>query len=273
MTLRLREALDRAGFQAVKIHMRDDGRMASGIECARVFRQDPAVWHAIDYAATHEYDYQNFLFDPDGFDPLLARWHEAAGDKPFLSTELSVNHNEFQSPSYRLALSMGQLYHKNLTLADASAIFYCWLLLNVEQPSYGWTRTLFVPDPAHGFVPAPSSYQARVFGAYSRRVREGMVRLEARASNPGLLVTAFAGANGARTLVVLNRSLETQSVRVNWAGKPFRFLEQVSPYAANAVSAAPSASEVVLEAGALATLSTEALGRLNLAAENPNARP
>ena len=32
MVLRLREALDGAGFQSVKIHMRDDSRLASGID-------------------------------------------------------------------------------------------------------------------------------------------------------------------------------------------------------------------------------------------------
>jgi O-glycosyl hydrolase len=267
MTLRLRAELDHAGFSAVKIHLRDAGWIADGIECTRAFRQSEPVWKAIDYAATHMYDYQKFLYDPDGFDPLLARWRDAVGDKPFLSTELSVNFNEFQTRSYRLALGMGQLYHKNLTLANASAILYCWLLLNVEQPSYGWTRTLFVPDPAHGFMPAASSYQARVFGAYSRRIRAGMVRVEARASNPDLLTTAFVGNNGARTLVLLNRSVTPQRIRVDWEGKPFRFLEWVSPYEDNAAFPAPSSSEIVAPPGAIATLSTEELGRVELTLE------
>jgi O-glycosyl hydrolase len=259
MTLQLRAALDRAGFAGVKIHMRDDGRLAGGIECARAFRQSETVWKAIDYAATHLYDYQKFFYDPDGFDPLLAKWREAVGDKPFLSTELSVNSSEFQAHSYRLALGMGQLYHKNLTLANASAILYCWLLLNVEQPSYGWTRTLFVPDAARGFVPAPSSYQARVFGAFSRRIHAGMVRVEARASNPDLLAAAFQRENGARTLVLLNRSLEPQRVRIHWTGQSFRFLEWAGPYAENTVSPAPSSPELVIAPGAIATLSTEEL--------------
>jgi len=259
MTLRLRAALDQAGFPGVKIHMRDDGRLASGIACARAFRASAPVWKAIDYAATHVYDYQKFFPDPDAFDPLLAQWREAVGDKPFLSTELSVNSSEFQARSYRLALSMGQLYHKNLVLANASALLYCWLLLNVEQPSYGWTRTLFVPDASHGFVPAASSYQARVFGAYSRRIRAGMVRVEARSANPDLLVSAFTGGDGSRALVILNRSLHSQRVRVGWSGKPFRFVEWASPYADNEIASAPTGSEIVIIPGAIATLSTEEL--------------
>ncbi|MGD1100627.1 MAG: glycoside hydrolase family 30 beta sandwich domain-containing protein [Terriglobia bacterium] len=271
MTLRLRAELDKAGFSGVKIHMRDDGILASGIECARAFQQSSAAWKDIDYVATHLYDYQKCLHDPDDYDPLLAQWRDAVGTKPFLSTEICINNSGFQDRSYRLALGMGQLYHKNLTLANASAIIYCWLLLNVEQPSFGWTRALFVPDPARGFLPVTSSYQARVFGAYSRRIRAGMMRVEAQASNPDLLATAFVGNNGARTLVLLNRSLTPHRVRIKWDGKPFRFLEWASPYEENTELPAPAGDELVVPPGALATLSTEELGRLEFAPEGVRA--
>ena len=267
MTTRLRAELDKAGFSGVKIHMRDDGILASGIECARAFRQSSAAWNDIDYVATHLYDYQKRLHDPDEYDSLLAQWRDAVGTKPFLSTEMCINSPEFQDRSYRLALGLGQLYHKNLTLANACALVYCWLLLNVEQPSFGWTRSLFVPDPADGFLPASSSYQARVFGAYSRRIRAGMVRVEAQASNPDLLSTAFVADNGARTLVLLNRSLAPQRVRIHWEGKPFRFLEWASPYEENTELPAPAGDELVVPPGAIATLSTEELGRLDIAPE------
>jgi hypothetical protein len=105
-------------------------------------------------------DYQNFFTNPDGFDSLLTQWKELAGDKPFLSTELCINNDKYQWPAYRVALTMGQLYHKNLVLADASAVCYCWTLLNVVQPSFGWTRTLTVPDRGHGFVPVAPSHRA-----------------------------------------------------------------------------------------------------------------
>jgi len=265
MTLGLRAALDQAGFSSVQIHMRDAPRLAAGIQCVQAFRSSPAAWKTLDYAATHLYDYQQCIHDPDRFDRLLDQWREAVGNKPFLSTEICVNDAALQTRSYRLALAMGQLYHKNLVLANASAIFYCWLLLNVEQPSYGWTRTLFVPDPTHGSGPVSSSYQARVFGAYSRRVRAGMVRLEAQASNRDLLATAFAGSQGARTLILLNRSLTPQRIQIDWKGRPFRFLEWVRPEEENTISSAPS--EVVVPPGAIATLSTEELGRLEFTPE------
>jgi O-glycosyl hydrolase len=267
MTLRLRAALDKAGLSSVKIHMRDAPRLAGGIQCAQAFRDSEAVWKDIDYAATHMYDYQKLIFDPDRFDPLLAQWRDAIGNKPFLSTELCVNDSGLQTRSYRLALGMGQLYHKNLVLANASALFYCWLLLNVEQPSYGWTRTLFVPDPAHGYAPTAPSYQTRVFGAFSRRVRAGMVRLEAQASNPDVLASAFVGNQGARTLILLNRSVTPQRIQIDWKGKPFRFLEWVSPYAENTVTPAPSSVQIVVPPGAIATLATEELGRLDFTPE------
>jgi hypothetical protein len=103
------------------------------------------------------YDYQNHFSDPDSFDRFLAEWRQVTGDKEFLSTKPCVDNSRYQVSSYRLALVMGELYHTNLTVADASAILYCWLLCNVERPSYGWTRTLFVADPVRGFVPFPST--------------------------------------------------------------------------------------------------------------------
>jgi len=262
MALALRKALDEAGFESVKIHMQNSGSLSGGIASAKAFTEKVEVWNSIDYAASNMYDYQTFFFNPDGFDARLREFKQITGAKPFISTELSVNNDQFQARSYRVAFAMGQLYHKNLTLVDASAIMYCWTLLNVEQPSYGWTRTLMVPDAEHGFVPAATSHQLRVFGAYSRRVREGMTRVEAASSDAHVLATAFEGENGARTVVLLNRSLAPQMVTVAWPGKPFRYLETASPQVENTVAPAPAAA-VKVDPGALVTLSNVELGRVS----------
>jgi hypothetical protein len=254
MAVVLRRELDAAGFSSVRIHMQDASTVAAGIQSARAFRRSEAAWRAIDFTATHMYDYQKHFTEPDAFDATLAEWRRAATGKPFLSTEISVNQSPWQAASYRLALAMGQLYHKNLTLADAAALLYCWLLLNVEQPSYGWTRSLFVPDPSRGFVPAPSSYQLRVFGAYSRRIREGMVRVETTVARSDLLATAFESPEGERTMVLLNRSTRPLRARAGWEGKPFRFLERTDPYHENTEEA--MGEEVRVEPGSLVTLST-----------------
>ena len=174
--------------------------------------------------------YQRVFINPDAYDAVLQKFSQATSGKPFLSTEISVNNSAFQTSSYRLALAMGQLYHKNLTITNASALLYCWLLLNVKQPSYGWTRSLFVPDGARGSVPVASSFQLRVFGAYSRRVLSGMVRVDAASSDSDLLATAFQAADGERTLVLLNRSTRPQRVAVDWPGKPCRVRETADPY-------------------------------------------
>jgi hypothetical protein len=137
MALRLREQLNRAGFSGVAIHLRDSGTLTGGISCARAFLGFDAAWKAIDYSATHMYDYQMFFHHPDDFDKTLAQWHELTGAKPFLSTELSVNSTDFQMRSYRLALAMGQLYHKNLTLADAAAILFAGCCSMLSSPLTG----------------------------------------------------------------------------------------------------------------------------------------
>jgi len=234
------------------------------VAAARAFHGTDASWKAIDYATSNVYDYQNFFYDPDGFDVRVRAMKEAIGSKPFLASELCVNNSAFQTRTYRIALAMGQLYHKLLTVLDACGAMYCWTLLNVVQPSYGWTRTLMIPDPEHGFVPVASSHQLRVFGAYSRRVREGMTRVGCTSSNPNLFVTAFAGSGGQHTLIVLNRSTVRQRVSLTWPGAAFRYQETASPQVENAVQAAPAAKgnvwEVTVEPGAIVTLTGVELG-------------
>jgi len=143
-------------------------------------------------------------------------------------------------------------------------VMYCWTLLNVVQPSYGWTRTLLVPDPEHGLKPAASSHQLRIFGAYSRRVRAGMQRVKAASSNPDLLATAFIGAGSERTLILLNRSAVAQKVDVKWPGAKFRYLETASPQQENSVEPSPAGAslEVLVAPGAIVTLSNVELGKV-----------
>jgi len=156
---------------------------------------------------------------------------------------------------------MGQLYHKLLTQMDAAAAMYCWTLLNVEQPTYGWTRTLFVPDAERGMMPVPSSHQLRVFGAYTRRVREGMTRVKATASHPHLLATAFTGPDGGKTLVLLNRSTQEQKVEVKWTGASFTWRETASDGYENSIEPAGPLSPVLVAPGAIVTLTNVALGK------------
>ena len=144
-----------------------------GVVAGKAFRQDPAVWKTIDYSASNLYDYQNYFHDPDGFDARLAALREATEGKPFFAVELCVNNGEFQSRAYRVAFAMGQLYHKVLTQLDACGVMYCWTLLNVVQPSYGWTRTLAVPDAEHGLtaggIQPPVAGIRRLHAARARR--------------------------------------------------------------------------------------------------------
>jgi hypothetical protein len=266
MALALRRGLDAAGFAHVKIHMHNAAFSLGGVAAAKAFRQDPAVWKTIDYSASNLYDYQDYFHSPDGFDARLTQLRDAIGDKPFFAVELCVNNGAYQTRAYRVALAMGQLYHKVLTQLDACGVMYCWTLLNVVQPSYGWTRTLLVPDPEHGLKPVASSHQLRVFGAYTRRVCAGMKRVKAASSNPHVLATAFSGAGGERTLILLNRSQIAQKIGVKWPGARFRYLETASPQQENSVEPGPrpagASLQVLVAPGAIATLTNVELGKV-----------
>jgi hypothetical protein len=259
----LRRGLDAAGFGAVKIHMHNAPFSLGGVAAAKAFRQDPAVWKTIDYSASNLYDYQDYFHSPDGFDGRLTQLRDAIGDKPFFAVELCVNNGAYQTRAYRVALAMGQLYHKVLTQLDACGVMYCWTLLNVVQPSYGWTRTLLIPDPEHGLKPVASSHQLRIFGAYSRRVRAGMKRVKAASSNPDVLATAFSGAAGEKTVILLNRSSVAQKVDVKWRAAKFRYLETASPQQENSVEPSPAGASlgVLVAPGAIVTLSNVELGK------------
>jgi O-glycosyl hydrolase len=257
MVLTLRRALDRAGFSQTKIHMADASYMFLGVERAEALKKDPAVWTAIDYAATHEYDFQEFLSNPDMYDAEMQAMHQASAGKPFLATEICFNDPRYQEPSYRIALAAAQLYHKNLTELDAVALMYCWLLLDVEQPTFAGSRALLEPERTRGWIPVPTSFELRVLGAYSRHILKGMRRIEAQSGDPNLLVSAFADKTD-ETLVIVNRAVTARAVTVSGAARPWTEIERTGLEEDNAVGPLPA--QIVVEPGEIVVLSTVKAG-------------
>lgn len=256
MTAAVRKALDEGGFKSTKIQMADASFLWMAIDRAKQAKQFPEEWRAIDYTAAHQYDFQEFLANPDLYDERLREMHVVSDGKPFLATEICLNDPHFQEASYRLALQLGQLYQKDLVDADAEALLYCWLLLDVEQPSFGASRSLLVPDRSHDEVPVASSFQLRVLGAYSRHVLKGMHRVETHSTNPDLLTAAFTDG-GRQSMVVLNRSTSAQTLHVNWPGAQWVEVEHTSFYTENKV--AKPGEEIVVAPGEILTLSSFAV--------------
>ena len=257
MAVAVRRALDHAGFTHTQIHMPDASFMNEGIERADAMRKDAAAWASIDYSATHEYDFQEFMANPDMYDARMKAMHEAAADKPFLATEICLNDPHYQEPSYRIAFAAAQLYHKNLTILDAEALLYCWTLLDVEQPSFAGSRALLAPDRTGGWIPAPTSFELRVLGAYSRHILRGMKRVGASSTDPNLLTTAFSDGKD-ETLVMINRGVTPREVTVTGAAHPWAEMERTGLEEVNAVSAMPDKIpvQIVVQPGEIVVLST-----------------
>lgn len=251
MTSAVRKALDAAGFQKTKIQMADAPYVWMATGRIRDLKRSPDAWKETDFTAAHQYDYQEFLANPDLYDDRLREMHETSDGKPFLATEICLNDPHFQEPSYRLALQIGQLYQKDLTEADAEMLLYCWLLLDVEQPTFGGSRSLLVPDRSNGEVPVASSFQLRVLGAFSRHVLKGMHRVETNASNPDLLTAAFTDGRH-RSMIVLNRSTEAQRLHIDWQGAQWSQMERTSFYSENEEQNVPQ--EMVVQPGEIVTL-------------------
>ena len=253
MAIAVRRALDNAGFTQTKIHMADASYMFLGIDRANALRANSAAWNAIDFSATHEYDFQEFISNPDLYDARMKAMHDAATGKPFLATEICINDSHYQEPSYRIAFAVAQLYYKNLTELDAIALMYCWTLLDVEQPTFAGSRSLLAPDRTRGWIPVPTSFQLRVLGAFSRHVLKGMQRIGVSTGDPDLLATAFAGANN-KTLVVINRSTTARKLTVDGAAHPWAEIERTGLEEENSISAV--APEIAVEPGEIVVLST-----------------
>ncbi|MFM2089960.1 MAG: hypothetical protein RLZZ127_449 [Planctomycetota bacterium] len=248
----LRGALDAAGFRAVRIHMANSSTIVSGPRFIDAHRHDAGAWAMIDYAAVNQYDATPHYDDLDRYRPALASFRAGTRDKDFLSPELSIIHPGMQHPGYAVALSAAQLIHDNLTVADARAVCWCWSLLDVEQPSYGWTRALCVPDWTEGGMPRASSRLLRVFASFSRHIRRGMRRLPVQTGDPDLLATAWIGPAGERTLVLINRSTAPQRVDAGgWADLP-RW-ELTGPAHANQETDPRQDGAILLPPGAILT--------------------
>jgi O-glycosyl hydrolase len=253
MALALRRELDKAGFTATKIHMADASFMFLGIDRAAELRKNPDAWKDIDYAAVHEYDFQEFLANPDLYDARMKQMHEAADGKPFLATEICINDPHYQEPSYRIAFAVAQLYHKNLTELDAVALMYCWLLLDVEQPTFAGSRSLLAPDRTRGWIPEPTSFQLRVMGAFSRHIVKGMNRVGVETGDSDLLATAFADSKN-ETLVVINRSTTSRRLAIQGESHSWTEIEHTGLEEENAVT--PFRTDNVIQPGEILVLST-----------------
>jgi hypothetical protein len=179
--------------------------------------------------------------------------HQASLGKPFLATEICINDGKLQEPSYRIALNVGQLYQKNLTILDAVGLMYCWLILDTEQPNFGSSRSLLIPDKTNSNMPIASSFQLRILGAYSRHILKGMTRVTATSNNSDLLTTAFEDAHHA-TLIVLNRSTTPQRLNIQWTGKYWTQVERTSQTAENATSAY-TPGDLTVQPGEILTIS------------------
>ena len=253
MAIAVRRELNRAGFTQTRIHMADASYMFLGVDRAKALRSDAAAWSAIDFSATHEYDFQEFLSNPDLYDARLKAMHDAAAGKPFLATEICINDPHYQEPSYRIAFAVAELYHKNLTELDAVALMYCWTLLDVEQPTFAGSRSLLAPDRTRGWIPIPTSFQLRVLGAYSRHVLKGMKRIGIETGEPDLLATAYADGQN-ETLVVINRSTTARKLAIQGATRPWAEIERTGLEEENAVS--PFRTDNIIEPGEIVVFST-----------------
>ncbi len=257
LTLHLRKKLDDSGFNEVKIHMHNANNLAGGVAALDAFSSKKEIWDNIDYTASNLYDYQSNFSNPDGFDPLIQNWNNTYNknkqkDKPFLSVEMCVNDNKYQSGSYRVAFTMAELYHKNMVNLNAVSLMYCWLLVNNTQPSFSASRSLFTLDESNDNIPKPSSYQLRTFGSFSRHLQQGAERVEASTKDTNLLVSAFVKGTQ-QTIIILNRGISPKKINTTNFGNLLK-MEVTSPYQENKTTLITENKNIIIPPGSILTL-------------------
>jgi hypothetical protein len=160
-----------------------------------------------------------------------------------------------------MAFIMAEQYHKTLTIADAVTICCCWLLLDVEQPTYNWTRSLMGVDKENGFVAAPTSHQLRCYGAFSRRVPKGMTRVEVDSGHPDLLASGFQNEDGGATVILINRSSRPLDIKLSGIKEPLKTAERTSATMPNIIDDAYDPRKPArVNPGEILTLTTMRLG-------------
>lgn len=206
MILTLREQLDAAGFQEVKIHSANSPAAFWFEPFMERHKANPAAWEKLDFVASNWYDCLEHLKNPDGYDPIIeSRVKANTGGKDLLGTELCPIFRAYQVKSWRPALNWAQIFHKILALAEARALVVNYTLCNNVHPSFNWTRTLFTVDESRNRMPVAESFTARALIAFSRFIRKGMTRVETTSDDSDLLATVWLGAEGEGTAVLVNR--------------------------------------------------------------------
>ncbi|MGF7077683.1 hypothetical protein [Mucilaginibacter sp. UYCu711] len=256
MTKHLRKALDDNNFKDVKIHMHNASNFNAGIKALKAFSSNDTTWRKIDYTASNLYDYQEYFTNPDGFDMLTKSWNnllKSPLEKKFLSTEICINRPQYQSGSYRVAFLMGELYHKNIVDLNATALMYCWLLVNNVQPSYTASRSLFTIDESRNNTPKASSFQLRVFGAFSKNLLKGFQRVKISSSDQDLLISAYAKGKK-NVVIILNRGTNSKEIKLTDLPE-VTTMEIASPYLENTKQALKQNNKSLqIEPGSIVTL-------------------
>lgn len=204
----LRQRLDAEGFEQVAIHMANCSSLEEGFEFLRRVQADPKAWAAIDFLAVNQYDAQELVGNLEQYAAKLKRFRLLGEGRPVLSPEISLPQPRFQGHGYRLAAMMAELFHYNMVEFEATALCYCWTLLDTEQPNYEATRSLYGLAKTDDFTAQPKGRIARTFNAFSRSLPKGTVRIEARSSDPDLLVSAWQLPDLSTRLIAFNRGTD-----------------------------------------------------------------
>ncbi len=242
-------------FTQTKIHMADASYMFLGIDRAHELSKNPAAWRAIDYSRRARIR----LSGVHRQSRPLRRAHE--GDARGRGRQALPRHGNLHQRSALPGAFVSHRLRRGAALPQEPdvnsmpiALMYCWLLLDVEQPTFAGSRSLLAPDRTRGWVPVPTSYQLRVLGALQppHPQRHAAHRRRNRRSRPaGHRIRRRPERNTRRRQPLRDRA---QARRCRALRMPWAEIERTGLEEENAVS--PFRTDSVIQPGEIVVLST-----------------
>lgn len=203
----LGERMDAAGLRT-KLVIPDDLNPAEAYDRAAVVLADPQARDHVDALAYHLYA-RNWQ---DGIESVLQL--AQAHDLPVWMTEFSSR----DYGSWPGVLGWAETVHALLTTGGASAVDYMWGFFGSQEQPHTLVSMEMEEGRYRSHALTPAYF---VTGHWSRFVRPGYVRVDARSGREDVLASAFTGPDGEVVVVVVNAGGGEEPMRLSLVDEQF----------------------------------------------------
>lgn len=196
----------RAAGLKTELVVPDDVNPTEAHARARTILADPEARRYVGALAYHLYR------EPSGADMRAIQTLAATYGLPIWMTEFG----DASFHDHHGAVSWARMIHALIADYGVSAVDYMWGFFGSHDSGQALIAVMFDDGEYRRYALTPAYY---VTGHFSRFVRPGYVRVEARSGDPAVLVTAYTGA-AELVIVAINSGPDPKVVTFNLAAGP-----------------------------------------------------